>query len=195
MHVLRCILVDLEKEIGKDYKIMDKETLVKTAITKAIYLLDNYENDIFDWRADDAGRWLEKYPESCITGKFNREEFLKEFEFFSRHTERRFLEYFEGENVDYIKGLKGKFIDYDNDTLIIKIDKEKIKKLFSERLNFFNHELNIIYDIAMLINGKVYENSYFINTLSWGSFVDDEERKEIYDSPENYALVFIDTHY
>lgn len=196
MHVLRCILINLEQRMGKAYEIMDRDALIEAAITQALYLLDkNYKNDIFDWRENNAGRWINEYPESCITGKFDRERFLKEFEYFSRKTEKDLLKYFREKTKNEIKRFGGSFIDYDNDTLIIKVDKKKIRRFFKDRMNFIDPELSIIYDIARLINGHIYEDSNFINTVTWESFVDDNQRREIYNNPEKYALVFIDTHY
>jgi hypothetical protein len=81
MHAIHAILVEL-KDDGKPCE-GNNEQLKEIARDMSADLLEDYGNgDVWDWREDDAGRWIGKYPDNVILGATEKNRFLKELDEF-----------------------------------------------------------------------------------------------------------------
>ncbi|RJX20139.1 MAG: hypothetical protein C4575_06905 [Desulforudis sp.] len=57
MHVLHCILVRKENLNAEDVQLLAEDFR-----QEALGVTEHYQDQVFDWRAEDAGRWADEYP-------------------------------------------------------------------------------------------------------------------------------------
>ena len=186
MHAVHCILVDLESAnvvIDEREATLDKladqngkePDYVSELRNYADLKTEEYRNDIFDWReTKSAGRWSEEYPCNVVTGKLERGRFLELFEEFSVQP--------EDEAKDYIR----RFIQENNgETLTLAF--ENLAKLDSMQTFRLKQAIR-------LLNGDYTFDAHFYSVFHCGSRLSKNEKQEVCDYPENFALVFFDCH-
>lgn len=185
MHYLKHVLIDLEEQ-GIDYQNLDKDELVSEVLLFANdYLLD-FQDEWYDWKNDDAGRWLDEYPDSCLTGKFHKDEFLeviKKKQYDAVDDIDRYLLM-----IDDLPGL----IEKEDNSIKITIDKEKIKTFCSGSYNISIYGLERI--VSKLACNLDYD-SILVNTIENLSIITPKLFEKIINNPERYAIALIDVHF
>ncbi len=79
MHALHCVLVRFENiQKGESFDAEDVQLLVEDFRQEALGVTEHYQDHVFDFRAEDAGRWADEYPNrGVVLGLTDPELFLK----------------------------------------------------------------------------------------------------------------------
>lgn len=177
MHALHCILVDIrqiEKELDKELDLENLKEVKEEILDYALEKTDEFRNQVFDYRSDDAGSWRDEYPDNVILGSENKERFLELLDKFSKKPLTAALSYFE------------------------TLEKDKIvidKKFIEDAFNDYHIDLFALHLIFKLINGEYDFASQFYSIPDGDSRLGKDGLEEIKHHPEDYALVLLDYHY
>lgn len=191
MHYLKVILVDLSKErhyYEGYYKDLEKDELIVIAKRNALKFLDKFKDKWFDWREDNAGRWIDKYPNSCLTGRYDKEQFIEEVMKIKDQFITNIVSIFN------LREFENTIISKDGDKLIINLSKDlltnKLKDLtFGELMDMY-----VVKKLIKIMDGEMIEEVPLMNTIEETCYISDKLLSDILANPEKYALVYIDIH-
>ena len=190
MHVLHKVLARLDElgiELSED---KPKEEQLLEVRKEVLSTLDEYAAGVaYDWREDTAGRWANIYPNNVILGKYDSQNLISEI--------KNAKAYQDETVMDAIK-----IIDGNNSVSLMDFWKMIQNSSFSSPRTEdgkTSEEKSKIYVSACYlrdyIGGKFTWNIPFIDPIRDDVVITDSTIKEIIDSPENFALVFVDCHY
>lgn len=138
--------------------------------------LDEFHGKAFDWRASDAGRWEEGYPNNVLRASEDLEKFIS---ILNNHIANR--------NAELSFHLES--IEKQNN---VNLDCVVSKFIANNELYDTPYHLAVISSILM--NEFGIDNS-FLNTETGDATITKELFEEIKQNPEYYALVFFDCHW
>jgi hypothetical protein len=178
MHYLHCVLVKLEETIS----VENVEELVEEARSEAIYATEYFQDQVFDWREEDAGCWADKFPNrGVVLGLTNRELFL---ELLNKWKDKPLQAAFE--NLDRLKWLNQK-LEVDTN-----LGEEMLRALWEDDGPW-------AYTIASAIDlatGRYLPESCFYSVPDYSPKISEQTLQEATEQhPERFALVFLDYHY
>ncbi|MBF7084412.1 hypothetical protein IT084_15775 [Desulfallas sp. Bu1-1] len=176
MHYLHCILVELEETTS----VENVEDLVEEARSEAIYATEYFQDQVYDWREEDAGRWADEFPNrGVVLGLNDRELFLKLLNKWREMPLRAALE--------NLKNLE--LTEKPETTMHLS---EKLIRLLWENNGPWVY---LITSAVQLAYGRYCPDSCFYSVPDYSTKITQRTLKEATEHPERFALVFLDYHY
>jgi hypothetical protein len=211
MHAIHAILVKLEDMIGEPYDGTNEE-LKEIARSEALERLNEFgDGDVWDWYANDAGRWKERYPDNVILGVSDKDKFLSELDDFKNVPLSAAMQTLKFLYIDKPAWRTREQIETDGVTEIHNDNNDPKGKMFSGNVlpDMVINEttVNKLWDedsfsmttwrlakIFKLVDGQYCFDSQFYSIPDDSSKISKETYKDCIDHPENYALVLYDLH-
>lgn len=214
MHTLHCVLVRFEG-VKKEYENLDAnaedvQDLVEDFRHEALSVTEYYQDRAYDWRAEDAGRWADEYPNrGVVLGLTDPELFLELLERWKDEPFRAALEKLElathtghawrtpEEMVrDGAVALRAPREDgacwSAVPVQIPPVGMELLARLWDDAPGFWSYSIR---NAVSLAAGKYLPESGFYSAPDHSSKISPETLRSAQEHPEQFALVFLDYHY
>lgn len=186
MHTLHRILANLE-DIGIDLSDLSdksKEEQMSIVRREILYTLDEVSRPYaFDWHTEDAGRWKDKYPNNVILGSYDVQTLVSELKNIK-----------ECQNTDMVNAINiaSKYGITTLTDLWTYLQNPQQPKNFMDK-----DKVDCSMALYTINNyfGNVYNfDSKFLYLNENITIVDTQIIDMVTQSPEQYAMVFIDCH-
>lgn len=208
MHVLHCILVRKENLNNAE----DVQLLVEDFRQEALSATERYQDHVFDWRAEDAGRWADEYPNrGVVLGLTDPELFLKllnqwkdkplraamESLKFAAHTGYawRTPEEMARDGAVARQGWTPREDGACWSAVPIQtppVGMELLVRLWDDAYGFWSYSIK---NAVSLAAGKYLPESGFYSTPDYLPKISPETFRNAREYPEQFALVLLDYHY
>lgn len=209
MHYLHCILVQFD---DGDLSSFTVDELVDIARAEALGATQSYLDRAFDWRAENAGRWADRFPRNgVVLGIAEREQFLsllEEWKDKPLHNALGELRWARGrdwrwrtkEELDRdgavvfenpLNGKEGKYwsaVPVPQESLLL--GEGMLRQVWSEGIWGYR-----VWKAISLAAGEYLPESQFYSVPDCSPQLSDEVLREARERPERFALVFLDYHY
>lgn len=210
MHYLHCILVHFDEPIEEPAAV---ETMTDEARRMALEATEDYYNQAFDWRSDDAGRWADEYPRrGVVLGATDPEQFFTLLDKWRKKPLENVLKYLNQVRYTKEKWRTKEQIEKDG-AVVLPEEDNRNGNLFWSAIPVPEKELVISEDlfnrlwetadlwgfalhraIALVVGDYVIE-SQFYSVPDESPKISDTTLEDAREHPEEYALVFPDYHW